>query len=285
MAGGGASPLEPRRWVPETGVVRDDAAVQRARREPDRHRAEGAGHARDRAGEPEGGIEAGEFGRWLDAVTAAIAAGGGSDVPCGTCTACCRSSQFVHIAPDETATLARIPRGLLVNAPGWPAGHVVMGYDERGHCPMLGPAGCTIYQDRPRTCRTYDCRIFAATGVVPLGGDGAGTVGERVRRWRFDHRGAGSDARHRAVRATAAVLQDHPELLGAAGEAPPTMLALAAIAAHRAALPGTAGTDATGTDATGTDATGTDPAGAAVVPSVEAVRVELGRRTERPPSR
>ena len=36
-----------------------------------------------------------------------------SDVPCGNCTACCTASQFIHIGPDETDTLAHIPASLL----------------------------------------------------------------------------------------------------------------------------------------------------------------------------
>ena len=36
-----------------------------------------------------------------------------SDVPCNGCTACCRSSQFVHVGPDEADTLAHIPAELL----------------------------------------------------------------------------------------------------------------------------------------------------------------------------
>ena len=58
-------------------------------------------------------------------------------MPCGTCTACCTSSQFVHIGPDEVDTLAHIPAELLFPAPRMPKGHVLLGYDERGHCPML----------------------------------------------------------------------------------------------------------------------------------------------------
>ena len=98
------------------------------------------------------------------------AGSGGSDVPCGTCTACCTSSQFVHIEPDERDALAHIPAELLFPAPGRPRGHVLLGYDERGHCPMLVDGACSIYAHRPRTCRTYDCRVFAAAGVDP--GDG-----------------------------------------------------------------------------------------------------------------
>ena len=86
-------------------------------------------------------------------------------MPCNGCTACCTSSQFVHIGPDETDTLAHIPAELLFPAPLRPRGHVLMGYDERGHCPMLIDNRCSIYEHRPQTCRTYDCRVFPAAGV------------------------------------------------------------------------------------------------------------------------
>src|SRR5438552_2615582 len=88
-----------------------------------------------------------------------------SDVPCAGCTACCTSSQFVHIGPDETDALAHIPAELLFPAPQRPPGHVVLGYDERGHCPMLVDGRCSIYEHRPQTCRIYDCRVFTAAGI------------------------------------------------------------------------------------------------------------------------
>ena len=50
---------------------------------------------------------------------------------------------------------------------------------------MLGSSGCTIYDRRPRTCRSFDCRIFAATGIEPPGGSDS-KVAERVRDWTFD---------------------------------------------------------------------------------------------------
>ena len=48
---------------------------------------------------------------------------------------------------------------------------------------MLSATGCSIYEHRPRTCRTYDCRVFAATGIAPEP-DQPG-VAARVDRWRF----------------------------------------------------------------------------------------------------
>jgi uncharacterized protein len=127
-------------------------------------------------------LDAGPFASWLRQMQAALAGSGDSDVPCDGCTACCESSQFVHIAPDEVDTLAHVPAALLFPAPGLSAGHVVLGYDGDGRCPMLSGAACTIYAHRPRACRVYDCRIFAATDVEV----GEPEVASRVRRWRFE---------------------------------------------------------------------------------------------------
>jgi len=55
-------------------------------------------------------LNAGPFSVWLEQVLLAISGKGVSEVPCGDCTACCTSSQFVHIGPDETDTLAHVPR-------------------------------------------------------------------------------------------------------------------------------------------------------------------------------
>ena len=128
-------------------------------------------------------LPAGELSQWVAGMQAALRGERESDVPCDGCTACCTSSQFVHIEPDETDTLAHVPAALRVPAPGRPGGQVVLGYDEHGRCPMLGEHGCTIYEHRPRTCRTYDCRVFAATGIAPAPSQPA--VAARVRRWRF----------------------------------------------------------------------------------------------------
>lgn len=129
-------------------------------------------------------LDAGPLDAWLAGMRGALAGTHPSDVACGTCVACCASSQFVHIGPDETDTLAHIPKALRFPAPGLPKGHVLLGYDERGRCPMLTDAGCAIYEHRPRTCRTYDCRVFAATGVAPDTDKPA--IAAQAARWRFD---------------------------------------------------------------------------------------------------
>jgi Fe-S-cluster containining protein len=127
-------------------------------------------------------LPAGDFGTWLLRMRAALRHETDADVPCGDCCACCSTSHFVHVGPDEVETLAEVPGGLLFAAPGLPAGHVVLPFDARGRCPLLGEGGrCTIYAHRPLTCRTYDCRVFAATGVDADREE----IAARARRWRF----------------------------------------------------------------------------------------------------
>jgi Fe-S-cluster containining protein len=157
-------------------------------------------------------LPAGRFSSWVLRIQSANVEGEGVDVdvPCGECTACCTASYFIHIGPDEKATLSRIPRKLLFPAPGLPPGHVLMGYDERGCCPMLIDNQCSIYADRPATCRRYDCRIFPAAGLDPGGPEKAG-VAERAERWRFSFPEKVDRDRHAAVKAAAAFLREHPE--------------------------------------------------------------------------
>jgi Fe-S-cluster containining protein len=173
-------------------------------------------------------LDAGDFSAWLAGMRGALAGTGVSDVPCNGCTACCRSSQFVHIEPDELDTLAHVPSELQFPAPGLPEGHVVLGYDERGHCPMLGENGCSIYEHRPRACRVYDCRVFAATGVE-IDDPSKAAIAERIRRWRFSHASRDGRARHEATRAAARYLEEHRDELAAG--APPIVAAGRAVLA------------------------------------------------------
>ena len=170
-------------------------------------------------------LPAGDFAEWLAAMHGALAGEHDADVPCGECTACCTSSQFVHIDPDEHDTLAHIPRQLLFPAPGLPKGHLLLGYDERGHCPMLVEGRCSIYEHRPRTCRVYDCRVFPATGVDVSAEKPA--IGAQVRRWRFTFASPEDEQRHAALVAKASMLTDVPW---------PTQRAVAAIESVRVSI-------------------------------------------------
>lgn len=147
------------------------------------------------------------FSAWLGKTLATRRTGAGIDVDCGACRGCCTSSYFIHIAPDEKETLARIPAGLLFTAPGLPKGHKLMGYDEKGHCPMFKADACAIYADRPRTCRAYDCRVFAATGFTE--GEGKPAIARQGERWRFGFESAEDRKRFAAVQASARFLRKH----------------------------------------------------------------------------
>ncbi len=178
----------------------------------------------------------GDFSSWMSDIQGAIRGERGSDVPCGGCTACCTSSQFVHIGPDETATLAHIPAELLFPAPRLPPGHLVLGYDERGHCPMLIDNRCSIYRHRPRACRTYDCRIFPAAGLG-IDDDDKVLIARQARRWQFRFPTEADRLQHEAVRAAATFLDQHPELLpDGAVPTNATQLAVRAIEIHDAFL-------------------------------------------------
>ena len=107
------------------------------------------------------------------------------------------------VEPDERDALAHIPSELLFPAPGLPKGHRVMGYDERGHCPMLVDGDCSIYEHRPRTCRSYDCRVFTVTGVTPDQPE----IAERAAEWLFE-----VDDRERWERVRAAVPDAGPPI-------------------------------------------------------------------------
>ena len=180
------------------------------------------------------GVPAGKFSEWLRGTEAALGSGkGGADVPCDTCRGCCRSSMFIHIAPEETGTIERIPRSLLFPASGLPKGHVLMGYNDRGHCPMLVDNECSIYEDRPQTCRDYDCRVFAATGVA-VDERTQAEIANRVKEWVFDYEGEESREEHARVKEAACFLEKNRDLFPP-GSLPgyPVQLAAAAVRISR----------------------------------------------------
>ncbi|MEO5902152.1 MAG: YkgJ family cysteine cluster protein [Ilumatobacteraceae bacterium] len=189
-------------------------------------------------------LPAGAFLPWLDEIRGALVGERDADVPCGSCTACCTASQFVHIAPDETDALAHIPSSLLFRAPRLPRGHVLMGHDEHGHCPMLVDGRCSIYAHRPRTCRTYDCRVFAAAGLEP-DDERKVLIADRARRWRFSFPDGAGRAELVAVRAAATFLVEHPHVLpDGVAASNVTQVAVLAVEVHDAFVAGTPPPDA-----------------------------------------
>ena len=175
-------------------------------------------------GQPD--LPAGGFSSWLRRTRSALAEEQAADVPCAECCACCTSSHFIHVRPEETEALARIPRELLFTAPGQPKGTRLLGYDENGRCPMLTGHKCSIYEHRPLTCRTYDCRVFAAAGIAA---DRA-QITQRTRRWKFSHPTIDDREQHAAVQAAARFVRERAECFpGGAVPGDPAQVAVLAL--------------------------------------------------------
>jgi hypothetical protein len=155
-------------------------------------------------------LPAGKFSSWLSRTRNALKKEIGVRVPCADCNACCRSSYFIHIKPDENQTLAQIPKKLLFPAPGLPKGNVVLGYDENGHCPMLIDHKCSIYAHRPITCRTYDCRVFAAADIA-AGEHDKPLITMQAERWIFNYPTISDRNQHLAVQAAAKFLRNRAD--------------------------------------------------------------------------
>ncbi len=153
-------------------------------------------------------LAAGDFSSWLRQTRIALLSDNGMDVACGDCIGCCSSSYFIHIKPQETRPLSLIRKELLFPAPGMPNGHVLMGYDKNGLCPMMSSGRCTIYTHRPQTCRNYDCRVFSAAGIA-AGGDGKAVINQRVARWKFSYPTVQDQNEHLAVQSAAKFIRTH----------------------------------------------------------------------------
>jgi hypothetical protein len=131
--------------------------------------------------------------------------------------------------------LAHVPRELLFAAPGMPSGHVLLPYDDRGRCPQLDEGGrCIIYDHRPLTCRTYDCRVFAAAGIDA----DREPITRRARRWRFACPAPDDAAGLAAVRAAARWVPAHAAAFpGGAVPDDPAALAVLAVRVADVFLP------------------------------------------------
>jgi len=151
---------------------------------------------------------AGSFSEWLRAMRAALAGNSGMDVACGDCVGCCTSSYFIKVRAHEREAIERIGAENLRPVPGSNNGNMLMGFEPSGHCFMFTNGGCSIYQHRPETCRTYDCRVFTAAGMNA--GPDKSVINERIASWRFDYPTPRDTEEHRAVTAAANFIRQHP---------------------------------------------------------------------------
>jgi Fe-S-cluster containining protein len=160
-----------------------------------------------------GTLAAGALARWLEQYLHAQAeTEPAGEVPCGECNACCKASYFIAIAEEERETLARIPRVHLTVSTRSHERQWALEQSCGGSCPMLVDETCSIYAHRPRACRRFDCRVFAAASIAPGTGPRA-AVNEQVWRWRFDYPSTADASRQTAVLAAAAFLQRRADLI------------------------------------------------------------------------
>jgi hypothetical protein len=167
-------------------------------------------------------VDAGSFGTWLNAMRAVLRGEQDADVPCGDCVGCCISAYPIPLRPTDRVALETVPAAYL-QLPSEPGGLARMGYDTAGSCPMLRAGRCSIYSDRPRTCRDYDCRVYAAAGLLPDGD--RPVIHERVGAWRFGIDSSADQDAAVAVRRAAQFIRRH------ASAFPPAMRAGSATAA------------------------------------------------------
>lgn len=73
-----------------------------------------------------------------------------SDVPCGTCHACCRSDT-IQLGPKDDLFVYR-----------WhiEGGRAVLDRKPTGECVYLTENGCSIHGRAPDICRRFDCRVL-----------------------------------------------------------------------------------------------------------------------------
>ncbi len=180
-------------------------------------------------------IPAGNFSTWLRAMRTALSGRGGMDVNCGDCRGCCVSSYYVKVRAYETEALKRIGEEHLEAGPPGDPDSRLMGYHPDGRCRMLVDGNCSIYTDRPETCRSYDCRVFTAAGMNA--GADKPVINARVARWRFDYEQERDRQEHRAVTAAANFLRQHPVRFGR-GRVPsrPAEIAVLAVKAYEVFL-------------------------------------------------
>jgi len=91
--------------------------------------------------------------------------GASAVVDCGTCTMCCRELQRIALTPAELASPVLRHDGK----------HLLRQPD--GSCTHLVGGSCEVYDQRPRSCRTFDCRALAVAMCKALSAPGVTRAG------------------------------------------------------------------------------------------------------------
>ena len=86
-----------------------------------------------------------------------------ANVPCGECNACCRGPVKTLLRPTDHG------KGYKVRTVDW-AGDIRIALridHDTGNCIYLIDGKCSIYDNRPETCRMYDCRVMLPEDLPP----------------------------------------------------------------------------------------------------------------------
>ena len=81
---------------------------------------------------------------------------GQGTVDCQSCHGCCRANYSIGLSEDEAKVLPH------TRVDGFP----VVLPEADGKCPFLVDEVCTVYDKRPVSCRQYDCRDLARSGIL-----------------------------------------------------------------------------------------------------------------------
>ena len=73
-----------------------------------------------------------------------------SNVPCGSCKACCKSDRIM-LGPTDSREAYRWHRD---------GAHDVLDRKENGECVYLTDTGCGIHEKAPDICKRFDCRVL-----------------------------------------------------------------------------------------------------------------------------
>jgi hypothetical protein len=155
--------------------------------------------------QPLASLDAGRPAVWYAQRVITKTVTGEANVPCGTCTACCRTYNAVVLQPDEpTEGLKLVPgtRQLQKQADGMRCVH------------LMADGKCEVYARRPRACRDYDCRTWYFAGVMPPADEeNIEPLRRAIRRWRT-HIETEDDALilYAMRRAAAALRQANPRI-------------------------------------------------------------------------
>jgi Fe-S-cluster containining protein len=79
-------------------------------------------------------------------------------VPCNGCTECCRGPNRKLVLENYTGELKTYRKN----------GKVHLANKSNGDCYYLGEEGCTVYDDRPDECRSFDCRAIVKDTGFPI---------------------------------------------------------------------------------------------------------------------